>query len=137
MPVYYGQDDDINTLPILFACVVVYGAYKFIKSVRDEPSRQEILEHENKKIAEQEAKARAIVEQNGLSSNSKSPSLDSIAQSDEAKMQADAVAKATVRAASMFVSKAIKPVLQIEEAATEAEFSAVEDKVVADDDDII
>ena len=107
LQVYYGQDDDINTLPILFACVVAYGAYKWIKSVIDQPSRQAILDHVNNKAAERDAKAKAIVEQNGLSTSTiKSPSLDSTAQSDEARQKAEAFAAASVKVAGMFGNKA-------------------------------
>jgi hypothetical protein len=131
LQVYYGQDEGINTWPYLIGCVFIYFAYKWIKSVRDQPSRQEILEHENNKVAEREAKANALVEQSKLSSSS--PSLDSIAAVDEAREEkADAIAAAIVRvAASSAATKAkLAAVLEEDEDEEEDELPPAKPKAI-------
>lgn len=40
MPVHYGQDDNENTLPILFVCVAAYIVYRWVKSIVEKPAKQ-------------------------------------------------------------------------------------------------
>lgn len=43
MPLYYGQNNNENTLPYLVACVFVYAAYKWIKSVKNNSASNKVV----------------------------------------------------------------------------------------------